>query len=387
MNLPTKFTQGANTIEIQYDASGKKLKKILSGGTTKSYIGSFEYVGTAVEALYHSEGRARNNSGTYVYEYVIKDHLGNSRVMFTNTSGAIAQIQENHYYPFGLEQAGWIANPTPPYAYKYNGKELNVDFGLNLSDYGARWYDAGVGRFTSGDPISEIYSYQSAFVYAENNPIKYIDYMGFGSSYNWKASRYEDENGYEVSWNNVQEEYGLSKASITVNLLNEDDVLSTKQLTKIAYGASQIFDKNDLTDLVSYKLVNSEEYYNSGTEKSTNLGFRFYKGALSPMGRTVFLESDWGATQDLKKSFINLRSHLNSNGSYNIESLSYTLAHETLHGLLAKSSYFMTRRRNDIIGSEDFAGHYNSYPNLLNEGNSQYGGRSDHILSIHVALF
>ncbi|MBK6476735.1 MAG: hypothetical protein IPF93_00250 [Saprospiraceae bacterium] len=27
LNLPTKFTQGANTIEIQYDASGRKLKR------------------------------------------------------------------------------------------------------------------------------------------------------------------------------------------------------------------------------------------------------------------------------------------------------------------------------------------------------------------------
>ncbi|MBK6476738.1 MAG: hypothetical protein IPF93_00265 [Saprospiraceae bacterium] len=75
--------------------------------------------------------------------------------MFTNTSGAIAQIKaevqrksrygvigKNHYYPFGMparpksygagSNQGWIANPTPPYAYKYNGKELNVDFGLNL---------------------------------------------------------------------------------------------------------------------------------------------------------------------------------------------------------------------------------------------------------------
>ena len=178
LNLPTKFTQGANTIEIQYDASGRKLKKILSGGTTKSYIGSFEYVGTTVEAVYHSEGRARNNSGTYVYEYVIKDHLGNSRVMFTNTSGAIAQIQENHYYPFGLEQAGWITNPTPPYAYKYNGKELNVDFGLNMIDYGARWYDAGVGRFTTIDPLASKMQSWSTYTYGFNNPIRFIEPTG-----------------------------------------------------------------------------------------------------------------------------------------------------------------------------------------------------------------
>ncbi|MBL0113101.1 MAG: hypothetical protein IPP42_20615 [Saprospiraceae bacterium] len=210
MNLPTKFTQGANTIEIQYDASGRKLKKILSGGTTKSYIGSFEYVGTTVEAVYHSEGRARNNSGTFVYEYVIKDHLGNSRVMFTNTSGAIAQIKaevqrksrygvigKNHYYPFGMparpksygggEQAGWIANPTPPYAYKYNGKELNVDFGLNLSDYGARWYDAGVGRFTTIDRFAEKYSFMSTYQYGANNPIKFIDVNGDSIGINFRS--------------------------------------------------------------------------------------------------------------------------------------------------------------------------------------------------------
>ncbi|MBK6476739.1 MAG: hypothetical protein IPF93_00270 [Saprospiraceae bacterium] len=121
--------------------------------------------------------------------------------MFTNISGGIAQIKaevprksrygvigKNHYYPFGMparpksygggEQAGWIANPTPPYAYKYNGKELNIDFGLNLSDYGARWYDAGVGRFTSIDRYAPKYASLNPYQYGANNPIKYIDVNG-----------------------------------------------------------------------------------------------------------------------------------------------------------------------------------------------------------------
>ncbi|MBK6476730.1 MAG: hypothetical protein IPF93_00225 [Saprospiraceae bacterium] len=98
--------------------------------------------------------------------------------MFTNTSGAIAQIQENHYYPFGMELAGWIANPTPPYAYKNNGKELNSDFGLNLSDYGARWYDAGVGRFSSVDRFTDKYSFMTPYQYGANNPINFIDVNG-----------------------------------------------------------------------------------------------------------------------------------------------------------------------------------------------------------------
>ena len=175
LNLPTKFTQGANTIEIQYDAAGRKLKKIPSGGATKSYIGTFEYSNSTVEAIYHSEGRARNNAGAFIYEYLIKDHLGNTRVAFTNTTGTIALVQENHYYAFGKSQAGWLAEPSPTNAYKYNGKELNTEFGLNLMDYGARWYDAGVGRWTSVDPMAEKMRRHSPFNYAFDNPMRFID--------------------------------------------------------------------------------------------------------------------------------------------------------------------------------------------------------------------
>ena len=191
LNLPTKFTQGANTIEIQYDAQGRKLKKILSSGTTKSYIGNIEYVGSTVEAIYHAEGRARNNAGTYVYEYVIKDHLGDTRVAFTNTSGTIALIQENHYYPFGMQQGGWTAEPSPTNAYKYNGKELNLDFGLNLSDYGARWYDGGIGRWSSVDPMAEGNTSFTPFQYSSNNPLSMIDIDG-------QDDIYYDSRGREI---------------------------------------------------------------------------------------------------------------------------------------------------------------------------------------------
>jgi len=59
--------------------------------------------------------------------------------------------------------------------YEYNGKELNEDFGLNLYDYGARWYDAAVGRFLSVDPLVSKYPGHSPYVYTLNNPIRFID--------------------------------------------------------------------------------------------------------------------------------------------------------------------------------------------------------------------
>ena len=51
-------------------------------------------------------------------------------------------------------------------------------FGVNWYDYGARFYDAALGRFHTMDPLSAIFGFQSPYCYAANNPIKFIDFMG-----------------------------------------------------------------------------------------------------------------------------------------------------------------------------------------------------------------
>jgi RHS repeat-associated protein len=85
--------------------------------------------------------------------------------------------QETHYYPFGMTMEGeWqdIVN-GPENNYLYNGKELNTDFDLNWSDYGARYYDAAIGRWNSVDPLAEKMPNLTPYRYAFNNPIRMID--------------------------------------------------------------------------------------------------------------------------------------------------------------------------------------------------------------------
>ena len=59
--------------------------------------------------------------------------------------------------------------------YRYNGKELNEDLGLY--DYGARWHDPSIGRWTTLDPLAELNHNLplSPYNYVANNPISNID--------------------------------------------------------------------------------------------------------------------------------------------------------------------------------------------------------------------
>jgi RHS repeat-associated protein len=196
LNLPSKFAfAGNNSIEILYDATGQKLRKtVKTAGAvtlTQDYLGGIELKSNKFESIYNEEGRAYNTSTTgqtWRYEYNLKDHLGNTRVVFTdkNANGKIDDptelLSETHYYPFGMTFGGsWYNDAAAAkYKYLYNGKELNEEFGLNLSDYGARWYDASIARFWNSDPLADIFSFQTPYAYAANRPVNMIDFMGMG---------------------------------------------------------------------------------------------------------------------------------------------------------------------------------------------------------------
>ena len=62
--------------------------------------------------------------------------------------------------------------------YLYNGKERTTDLGLNWDDYGFRWYDPAIGRFTGVDPIADQFAHVTVYNYAENEPIANIDLWG-----------------------------------------------------------------------------------------------------------------------------------------------------------------------------------------------------------------
>ena len=90
-------------------------------------------------------------------------------------------MQVTDYYPFGLvmNQQNYFADGVLSNKYLYNNKELQDDElagnSLGWYDYGARFYDAELARFTTIDPLAERYSQMSPYGYCANNPINAFD--------------------------------------------------------------------------------------------------------------------------------------------------------------------------------------------------------------------
>ena len=59
------------------------------------------------------------------------------------------------YYPFGMRHRGSDLRVNESCDYLYNGKELQGDFGLGWYDYGARFYDPSMARWSSIDPQAQ----------------------------------------------------------------------------------------------------------------------------------------------------------------------------------------------------------------------------------------
>ncbi|UIR57796.1 DUF6443 domain-containing protein [Sphingobacterium sp. SRCM116780] len=199
LNLPKSATITGRTVTYLYDAEGNKLKKTAVVGavtTEQDYVNGIEYskLGAAtstIDRIATEEGFLLNGTGTYSYYYNLTDNLGNVRSVIkqagTPTVPVVAVVQKQDYYPFGKTKpiATSINNK-----YLYNGKEMQDDLSLGTHtlgssyvfegqlDYGARFYDAEIGRWNVVDPNAALYGSHSPYAYGFNNPVMVIDPNG-----------------------------------------------------------------------------------------------------------------------------------------------------------------------------------------------------------------
>ncbi|MCB0649298.1 MAG: hypothetical protein KDC49_21660 [Saprospiraceae bacterium] len=134
---------------------------------------------------------AVQSAPSYEWVYKMDDHLGNTRVLFTdkNNDGKIRQSSDQglnevlafkNYSAFGLEVGGSHLNASmDAYRYTYNGKE---ELGFSgYQDYGARQYDASVGRFMGVDMLTSSFPQVSPYSAFNNNPLRFTDPTGMAA--------------------------------------------------------------------------------------------------------------------------------------------------------------------------------------------------------------
>jgi RHS repeat-associated protein len=259
LNLPSRvWFGGDNYIDYLYDANGVKLRKEVyvnkENTTSTDYVGNIAYTDGAFDYLITGEGRVTKPSGNFVYEYHLKDHLGNTRVAFEATSSTSLNVtQRVDYYPFGLQFKSKLSG-TSNNKYLYNGKEMQDDViitaSLNWLDYGARFYDPQIGRWTTPDPLAEKYFHATPFNYVENNPVSRIDPDG---RY-WNSQADEDIANKQIDalWKRSEDlrnqEKKLNKQ--IANLKNDKNLSEKERNEQIASLSGQLNDVKDMNSAV-----------------------------------------------------------------------------------------------------------------------------------------
>lgn len=274
LNLPVNITvtdSGEDgTIGYIYDAVGNKLQKTVTptgqSSLTTEYALRYIYENGVLQFVSTPEGYYTPPSGevegAYVYQY--KDHLGNVRLSYTDdpsNPGTAVIVEENNYYPFGLQHKGYnmggdnaLGNDLAQ-KWKYGGKELDESLNgiLSTYDFGARNYDPAIGRWMNIDPLAEKMRRHSPYNYAFNNPIFYIDPDGMEA---YASNGYQDLDENEAWAQGVQV---LQPGEGSLNITHTD---SNGNKTTVSISSS------DFNDVVGGNKGNS----NLGSSKTKNSG-------------------------------------------------------------------------------------------------------------------
>jgi RHS repeat-associated protein len=186
-NLPvTVYTTGGDEHLYYYDHNGNRVRKRI-GGSSDYYVngidGRTEVVTNnngswATYSIYGLDliGQVRRDGITWNRFYFLKDHLGSIKVV-VNASGNVVAYDD--YYPFGYILPGRSqGSESVDGRYKFTGKERDTETSYDY--FGARYYDARVGRFLTVDLLSDddrLIGW-SPYHYGYNNPVRFIDIKG-----------------------------------------------------------------------------------------------------------------------------------------------------------------------------------------------------------------
>ncbi|OGZ44721.1 MAG: hypothetical protein A2756_04670 [Candidatus Ryanbacteria bacterium RIFCSPHIGHO2_01_FULL_48_27] len=150
LNRLSAITKAGAVTTYTYDDSTNRIQKRLPNGARLSYFGremELDEQGIPTNYVFANDARILTLDPTQGLLYNIQDHLGSASLVFKDST----LIQKLDYDPFGTER---INNQTTSFStrHTFTDKELDAESGLHY--FGARYYDARMGRFTQSDPAN-----------------------------------------------------------------------------------------------------------------------------------------------------------------------------------------------------------------------------------------
>ena len=207
------------------------------------------------------------------------------------------------------------------YKYKYNGKELQDELGLNMYDYGFRNYDPAIGRWMNIDPLAEKYYSTSMYTYVDDNPISSFDPNGLLIINIYKTARSATKGNMEAAesalnsidkstdkenWKTANKYYKTAKRAF--NSIDKKFNATEKFISDLESIDSEWFNKlNNLTDLegnsidVTIGLLGGNSTFTSKSGDENDL-----------LGNTDLLPADYKTESPSKTGFEN------NNGKKNV---------------------------------------------------------------------
>ena len=291
---PTKISMMSKkmTLYNDYTPDGRKLSSRHYGMVPKGN-GSYRRLNTTdlyIDGLILRDGvpfmwqfdggyvELDDNATPTSWNYYITDHLGSTRKVVDSNNNTKETI---NYYPFGSEMrmqdpAQMAGDSWQPY--RFTGKELDKQNGLNWYDFGARLFDvAGVPMWTSVDPLAEKYYPFTPYSYCAGDPVNKFDPDGrdwYQQTNESGATIYQYFEGSDdiEGWTNIGEKHTFTNGNISYSfeqnelvsmteaVLNENDwrsqmanakgVKKTGEEGNCFYQAGKMVEQSGATSLV-----------------------------------------------------------------------------------------------------------------------------------------